>query len=230
MEEKIISILVAALLVGGYLMIVQISAQNMYNRSRLLLLAVIELAVYVLVVGAVGWLYVYSGNDPLIIFGALLMAALAIFVYLIDRVIRNWRWINKIALLFFVVYAGCVFYLTIMGREPNSRSEILVVPFQRVIQGLRRGDRQILNHIILNVVMMVPLGILIPLIHQKLDKFGYAFLGGAMVSIMIETVQLLFRLGECDVDDIIANTLGAILGYLICSFVLKVKNAHRYTR
>lgn len=117
-----------------------------------------------------------------------------------------------------------------MGRSGNKHTVILVVPFQRMIQQLQRGNREILQHALLNTVMTVPLGILIPLIHHKLNKLSYAFLSGMMVSVMIETAQLIFKLGECDVDDIIANTLGAVIGYLICSFILKVNNAHRFAR
>lgn len=230
MGNHIAMILVAALLVCGYLMVVQISAQSIYNRRMLPVVAVIELIVYSMVIGIVGWLYAYSGNDPMIIFGALMMTALAVFAMLIQRMIRNWRRINKIALLLFVIYAGCVFYLTIMGRDRNQHTDLLIVPFRRMLQQLQRGNREILRHTLLNVVMTVPLGILIPLIHPRLNKLSYAFLSGMMVSVLIETAQLVFKLGECDVDDIIANTLGAVIGYLLCIFVQKINDAHRFAR
>lgn len=106
MPETITMILVSILLVCGYLMVVQISAQNIYNRRMLPALAVIELIIYSILIGAVGLLYVYYGNDPVIIFGALLITALVVLVFLIQRIIRNWRHINKITLLLFVIYVG----------------------------------------------------------------------------------------------------------------------------
>lgn len=230
MSETITMILVSILLMCGYLMVVQISAQNIYNRRMLPILAAVEFILYSLVVGAVIWLYYLYGKDPLIIFGALLIAGLLVLVLLINELVRNWSRINKVVLVLFVIYAVCVCYLTIMGRETKAHSTINVVPFQRIMKQLEKGDQQMLNHLFLNVLMMVPFGILVPLIHERLNKFSYAFLSGMMVSIVIETVQLVFRLGECDIDDVISNTLGAAIGYLICSLTLKIIDAHRYTR
>lgn len=230
MAEQVSMVLIAVLLVSGYFMMVQISAQKIFNRQMLPLLAAVEFVLYALVIGAVGWMYYYYGENPLIIFGALMFAGLIVFVLLLGELMRNWYSINKYAVMLFVVYSVCVCYLTIMGRETNSHATINVVPLQRIMQQLEKGDQQMLTHLALNVAMTVPLGVILPLIHHRLEKFSYAFLSGMMVSVIIETVQLVLRLGECDVDDIIANTLGAVIGYLICSFALKINDAHRYSR
>jgi glycopeptide antibiotics resistance protein len=67
-----------------------------------------------------------------------------------------------------------------------------------------------------NIVMFVPLGVIIPILNKRYLKTAYFI--GLIVSILIvvESVQMLTRVGSFDVDDIILNTLGAMIG-LICT-------------
>jgi len=66
-----------------------------------------------------------------------------------------------------------------------------------------------------NIVGFVPLGILIPLVFTFLGGFfrvtGIVFL----ISLLFETTQLLAGIGVFDVDDLILNTAGGIIGYII---------------
>ena len=67
---------------------------------------------------------------------------------------------------------------------------------------------------LLNVIMFMPLGFLLPLLwknkRQTLKVVGLSFL----FSFLIEFCQL-FNLRATDVDDLIMNTLGGVLGFLI---------------
>lgn len=66
----------------------------------------------------------------------------------------------------------------------------------------------------LNVVLFVPLGLLLPCCWEGFDRIGHAALFGFLFSLAIELSQLLnFRV--TDIDDLIANTLGAFVGCLI---------------
>lgn len=66
----------------------------------------------------------------------------------------------------------------------------------------------------LNVVLFVPLGLLLPCCWEGFDRIGHAALFGFLFSLAIELSQLLnFRV--TDIDDLIANTLGAVVGCLI---------------
>ncbi|QOR65951.1 VanZ family protein [Cytobacillus suaedae] len=72
------------------------------------------------------------------------------------------------------------------------------------------------------VLLFVPIGILILLLFSKL-KAGIALVVILIFSLFIETVQYITKLGVFDVDDIILNTSGVLLGILICSFLKKRK-------
>jgi glycopeptide antibiotics resistance protein len=70
----------------------------------------------------------------------------------------------------------------------------------------------------LNVIMMIPFGFLLPLVMRKTASLHNIALAGFITSAAIEGLQLLMlvTLGNrrfIEVDDLIANTGGAILGY-----------------
>ena len=77
------------------------------------------------------------------------------------------------------------------------------------------------KHMILNLVgnigMFIPSGIILPIIYKKLNSFGKVVLTGFLMSLAIEILQLPFAVRTSDVDDLILNTAGVILGYLIYS-------------
>ena len=82
--------------------------------------------------------------------------------------------------------------------------EINLIPFQSGV-GL-------LN--ILNIIMFAPLGFLLPLIWKQCRKLSSTVLLGFQFSLMIELLQL-FNRRATDVDDLMMNTVGALVGFLI---------------
>lgn len=70
----------------------------------------------------------------------------------------------------------------------------------------------------LNVVLFVPFGFLMPLIWERLNQYRYAAGLGALFSVWIEASQL-FNIRATDIDDVILNTAGAVLGMLLFRLV-----------
>lgn len=66
----------------------------------------------------------------------------------------------------------------------------------------------------LNVVLFVPLGFLLPLIWSNLNKIKYACTAGILLSLLVELSQLL-NIRSTDIDDLILNSAGAMLGFLM---------------
>lgn len=75
------------------------------------------------------------------------------------------------------------------------------------------GMQFLLIVVLLGIGFTAVLGALLPMMHRRLRSWIYALLCGAALSTLIETAQLLAAAGQCDVNDIAANTLGALLGY-----------------
>ena len=58
-------------------------------------------------------------------------------------------------------------------------------------------------------------------------KFGKVIAAGAFISLCIELMQLPFATRVTDIDDLILNTLGVMIGYGIYSLVKKIKTSKR---
>lgn len=75
-----------------------------------------------------------------------------------------------------------------------------------------------------NVVLFVPLGIFLPGIWQKMRKFFVFLLTVAVSIVAVELLQLVTLLGSCDVDDLLLNVAGALLGFGIWKLFLGRKS------
>ena len=65
---------------------------------------------------------------------------------------------------------------------------------------------------ILNIIMFMPLGFLLPLIWENFRNAKKVVLMGFLMSLTIEICQL-FNIRTTDIDDLMMNTLGALVGY-----------------
>ena len=66
-----------------------------------------------------------------------------------------------------------------------------------------------------NVIMFIPLGFLLPRAFPKLKKFFRCFFTAALIIILVEVTQLFTLLGSCDIDDLILNMAGILLGFIL---------------
>ncbi|WP_251554833.1 VanZ family protein [Neobacillus muris] len=65
-----------------------------------------------------------------------------------------------------------------------------------------------------NVIGFIPFGFILPLIVKKFQSLRLVTAATFTLSLTFEILQLLFEFGSFDVDDLILNTLGGILGFL----------------
>ncbi len=66
-----------------------------------------------------------------------------------------------------------------------------------------------------NILAFMPYGFMLPLLNKAYRKFYLITILSILFSLVIETAQLLLRVGVFDVDDILMNSIGGILGYVI---------------
>ena len=83
--------------------------------------------------------------------------------------------------------------------------------------------REAMRNLIGNTAMFVPLGIVWPSVYRQLDTHLKTIAAGAGFSLMIELLQLPFYDRVSDIDDLILNTLGYLLGYGIYLLAKKAK-------
>lgn len=80
------------------------------------------------------------------------------------------------------------------------------------------GLESFLVNIIGNVFAFAPFGFVLPIISRDNRKFLNVTFLSFEFSLTIELIQLLFKVGIFDVDDILMNTVGGLIGYLCFSF------------
>lgn len=80
-----------------------------------------------------------------------------------------------------------------------------------------------------NIVMFIPFGYLLPLLFEKMRRFWKVLLVGFCSSCFIEFIQL-FIDRSVDIDDVMLNTIGVILGYSIMLICFKIfpKQKNKY--
>ena len=81
-----------------------------------------------------------------------------------------------------------------------------------------------LINIIGNIAMFIPVGLVWPFGFKKLDTIGKTVLAGAGYTLFIEITQLPFYLRCSDIDDLIMNTTGVLIGAIIYFGVKRIKN------
>lgn len=74
---------------------------------------------------------------------------------------------------------------------------------------------------ILNVIMLLPLGIFLPLVYGKKINWKVGLLIGFCISFSIELMQLVLCRWLFEFDDIIHNSLGFLIGILISNRILR---------
>lgn len=109
-----------------------------------------------------------------------------------------------------VVYLVSLLQIVFFSREPGSRDGIDLHLF-----GTITGDARGNSYVIENIFLFIPLGFLVPLVFNKVRTFWRCIPIGFLLSICIEVTQLLTKRGFCQLDDVIMNTLGCMIGFLI---------------
>ncbi len=78
------------------------------------------------------------------------------------------------------------------------------------------GMAAVLTNLVGNVVCFMPFGFFLPNMYGVFRRHGsLVILFGFLLTCTVETLQMLTRVGAFDVDDILLNTCGAVLGYLL---------------
>ena len=131
--------------------------------------------------------------------------------------------IQEAAVLLLVVFLGIVFGSTVFTRTGTVRQYELM-PFWSWRDVIRYHDWTLLKDNLLNGILLLPAGVLLPIIANNKIKWYQALKIGILVSAIIEFSQLIFMRGLFEWDDMIHNGLGCIIGCLFTNIFVKKKN------
>ena len=86
--------------------------------------------------------------------------------------------------------------------------------------GIRVSQAAVVRNLLGNVLVFVPYGLYLQTL-LKNKAFAKSLLLVAATSVAVETTQLVFGLGTFDIDDVILNCLGGVIGIMFYKLLLR---------
>ncbi len=122
-----------------------------------------------------------------------------------------------------IVWIAVALWITIFRRSPGTLYRPELIPFHSYRELLATGVSEIMRTNFMNVALFYPAGLLVVSLLPESWSHCHKILSVgillALFSLSIEYVQFSCALGEPEIDDVIHNTLGALLGTL--PFIIK---------
>lgn len=145
--------------------------------------------------------------------------------------------------ILFVLYIVFIIYFLIFSDWYGRTGEMQEYRYNLVLfREIRRfwnyrdqvGLFAMFTNLFGNVIIFMPFGFFMPMASKYRSCFSAVFYSFGL-SLCVETFQLLTRVGSFDVDDLLLNTVGGLVGYVIfavCAvirsrYVNKEKAGHR---
>ncbi|MBQ8797962.1 MAG: VanZ family protein [Lachnospiraceae bacterium] len=140
-----------------------------------------------------------------------------------------------VAILAFLAYllllAYLLFFSSAYGRTMEMGYRYNLEPFLEIKRAIEHVDmvgyRYVITNIAGNIVAFMPFGFLLPLITEYKMHTGKVLVFSFLLTLCAESLQLVSRTGAFDVDDLILNTLGGVLGYWCYKILLGRKGKKR---
>ncbi|MBE5905723.1 MAG: VanZ family protein [Lachnospiraceae bacterium] len=142
---------------------------------------------------------------------------------------QNHSWtMRKVAKICFCTYLiALVYYLLFAQREYLAKGYNLV-PFVEITRYVRyrasMGVRVVVENLGGNIIGFVPFGFLLPLMGAIFQKGLRVCLLIFIFSFCVEGMQLILQAGCFDVDDILLNTTGGIVGFILYLAVVYIRS------
>ena len=124
--------------------------------------------------------------------------------------------------LLLIEYIFLIFCSTVIFRATCETRQYDFQPFWSY-QAIQEGRENLLAENIMNVVVFVPVGLLFGIAFKQVTWWK-ALMIGCSISVTIESLQFLFKRGFSEVDDVMHNTLGCLLGYGIMTILRIIFN------
>lgn len=157
---------------------------------------------------------------PMIVICVLLISSIRLFDIIKNK--KEWELHKELLNLLFIIYILCLFQ--VVTFEDPYRYEVgnNFTLFKEIMR-YNIGSRLFFKNVLGNLLMFVPYGLFVSM-HLKIDKKYQALLLVSFASICIETTQL--AIGRVfDIDDIVLNICGGMIGFFIYHFGKKVGQA-----
>ena len=146
--------------------------------------------------------------------GALSVLCIGIVILFVINCKKAFRRISILLLIeyLFLIFSTTVFYRTVKVERAYDYSFLWSY-----------SDPDLIVENIMNVVVFIPIGFLLGCVYNN-TKWWMALSVGGGISVIIEMLQLISKTGFSELDDVMHNTLGCLLGYGIMTILRIIFN------
>ncbi len=136
--------------------------------------------------------------------------------------------------LYLMLMIYFLFFAESMGRtQAGTEYHYNLQPFKEIMRFIKYyemiGFYAVFLNLAGNILAFVPFGLFFPFLSRRNRSLWKMTLISFEVSLAVELIQLVTRVGSCDVDDMILNTLGGMLGFF-CFKIVWFWNQKDYER
>lgn len=162
------------------------------------------------------FLSIFSETWPMILICSVIIISMRIVWIIKEK--KTFLFYKELLGLCFIIYVMCLFYVVTFGDVSWSTSNF--VPFKEMFR-YQMGSKLFFKNVVGNMIMFMPYGFFVSYF-LKLKKPLSIFLLSVLTSFTIEFTQL--QIGRVfDVDDILLNIVGSLLGFFTYSFINRLK-------
>lgn len=147
--------------------------------------------------------------------GGLLWGLLAAALAAIPEVYGIWRgrafhWKKLLAYFLFGTYLYVFLEQAYFSRSPGSRTSVNMEFF-----GVWNNSLRDKAYMVENLMLFIPFGLLFPICIKKARTIWAVLPLSFMASVCLEYMQFVTERGHCQLDDVLMNTAGGVLGFIL---------------
>lgn len=124
------------------------------------------------------------------------------------------------------IYIIFILYETIICRVTSEDYQYNFTPFWSYFAIIRGEGVNLIQCNYLNIALFVPLGFLLGIVSER-KQWSKVLLRLVLFSVVIEVLQLVFKRGFCEFDDVFHNAVGGAIGFYLCGMFAKIMFEHR---
>ena len=147
---------------------------------------------------------------------SILVGALAWFI--LSKLESKHEWIvrKKKLITGLAFYVMLLLQMGILSRPFGSERGVEWIPFMKT-----GGYYLVIMFSLANIIIFIPFGMLVSKVFDKVNAWWKVALVAYGFSIFVELVQFALGCGVSEVEDVIMNTIGGVIGYLILRAIQK---------
>jgi glycopeptide antibiotics resistance protein len=127
----------------------------------------------------------------------------------------------KILGILFFIYSWLMIWEVFIGpyRSYSSVRRYNIYPLKTIRDYLVNSDQYnfsiLFINLAANIVTFIPLGFFTCILFKRFNNLTSIAIFSVLITTIIEVMQFTLNVGVCDIDDIILNTLGCIIGFVL---------------